>query len=181
MTNMKYGLWKTFTTQIKRIEEGKISYVYLIYILNALASGVIPVIGVFFTKIIIDEITTSNSIDVFLFKMLILIIISTICLVLKSILEGILSGKFLLLRQKEFEKVIHLYHTTKYENIENSDFQDTVNSASKALEGDDRGFEKSYSNFKIILTSLVSIILFSIILAYFNIFFNKKKSSKIAA
>ena len=62
---MKYGLWKTFTTQIKRIEEGKISYVYLIYILNALASGVIPVIGVFFTKIIIDEITTSNSIDVF--------------------------------------------------------------------------------------------------------------------
>ncbi|CDC70531.1 MAG TPA: ABC transporter ATP-binding protein [Acholeplasmatales bacterium] len=166
---MKYGLWKTFATQVKRIKEGQISYVYVIYIINALASGVIPVIGVFFIKIIIDEITMSNSIDGFLFKMLILIVISTICLVLKSILEGILSGKFLLLRQKEFEKVIHLYHTTRYENIENSEFQDTVNSAAEALEGDGRGFEKTYSNFKIILTSLVSIILFSIILAYFNI------------
>ena len=166
---MKYGLWKTFATQVKRIKEGQISYVYVIYIINALASGVIPVIGVFFIKIIIDEITMSNSIDGFLFKMLILIVISTICLVLKSILEGILSGKFLLLRQKEFEKVIHLYHTTRYENIENSEFQDTVNSATEALEGDGRGFEKTYSNFKIILTSLVSIILFSIILAYFNI------------
>ena len=99
---MKYGLWKTFATQVKRIKEGQISYVYVIYIINALASGVIPVIGVFFIKIIIDEITMSNSIDGFLFKMLILIVISTICLVLKSILEGILSGKFLLLRQKPF-------------------------------------------------------------------------------
>ena len=55
------------------------------------------------------------------------------------------------------------------ENIDNIEFQVTVNSATEALEGDGRGFEKTYSNFKIILTSLVSIILFSIILAYFNI------------
>ena len=34
---MKYGLWKTFATQVKRIKEGQISYVYVIYIINALA------------------------------------------------------------------------------------------------------------------------------------------------
>ncbi len=166
---MKYGLWKTFITQIKRINEAKLSGTYLLYFVNAIVSGLIPVISVFFIKIIVDEITISNSIEQFIWKMLILILLSALCLVLKSIFEGILAGNFFTLRQKEFERVIRLYYSTKYDNIEDSLFQDTMESATKAVDGDDRGFQKTYTNFKLILNSLFSIILFSIILANFHI------------
>ena len=101
---MKYGLWKTFITQIKRINEAKLSGTYLLYFVNAIVSGLIPVISVFFIKIIVDEITISNSIEQFIWKMLILILLSALCLVLKSIFEGILAGNFLPLDKKNLKE-----------------------------------------------------------------------------
>lgn len=166
---MKYTMMKTLKEQILRIKKAKRYDLYILYFIIAIFSGVIPVIGVFFTKIIIDAITNVSSTNDFIIKIIILVSICAICLIVSSIITGYLTSAFLYLRQKEFEIDINLYHKTKYENIENPVFQDKLQTALDAISGDGRGFQKTYENIGIILISLVSIILFCLIIGQFNI------------
>ena len=166
---MKYTMMKTLKEQLIRIKKAKRYDLYFVYVIIAIFGGLTPVIGVFFTKIIIDAITNASNVNDFIIKIIILTALCAVCLIISSVLSGYLSSSFLHLRQKEFEIDINLYHRTKYENIENPVFQDKLKTALDAIGGDGMGFQKTYENIGLILVSLVSIILFCIIIGKFNI------------
>ncbi len=164
----KYGYSKTLFRQIQLIKEAKLSYMYIFYILNAIFAGCIPVIGVFFTKLIIDVIEGTQDTTRLILTVTILIAASIICFGASKIMTPFLDGNFIKLRFQEFYRCLNIYHDMEYSNIENSKFLDRVNSAFKALQGDGRGFQNVYLKMKNLLAGFVSIILFCIIISLFN-------------
>ena len=136
---MKYTMMKTLKEQLIRIKKAKRYDLYFVYVIIAIFGGLTPVIGVFFTKIIIDAITNASNVNDFIIKIIILTALCAVCLIISSVLSGYLSSSFLHLRQKEFEIDINLYHRTKYENIENPVFQDKLKTALDAIGGDGMG------------------------------------------
>ena len=80
-----------------------------------------------------------------------------------------MSGSHQYLRQKEFERCIKFNHETKYENIEDSKFQDEFNTATRALNGDNIGFQAVYDDITKILVNIVTVVLFCLILGSYNI------------
>ena len=99
---MKYTMMKTLKEQLIRIKKAKRYDLYFVYSIIAIFGGLIPVIGVFFTKIIIDAITNAKSANDFIIKIIILVSICAICLIVSSIITGYLTSAFLYLRQKEY-------------------------------------------------------------------------------
>lgn len=164
----KYGIWKTFRLQMRLIRKGRLSHLYVLYILNAIFAGCIPVVGVFFSKLIIDTIEGSQNTTFLIFTVIILVTICIVCYTASKLLAPFLDCNFLFLRQLEFERCADLYHTVEYSNIEDSRFQDRIQTAFRALDGDGRGFQHVYIVLKSILEGLVSILLFCIIICLFN-------------
>lgn len=164
----RYGIWKTFRMQMRKIKEGKLRRLYLLYALNALFAGCIPVVGVFFSKLIIETIEGSEDTSVLIYTVILLISVCIVCYTVSKIITPFLNCNFLSLRQLEFERCAGLYQSVEYSNIEDSRFQDKIQTAFRALEGDGRGFQHTYLVLKDILEELVSILLFCIIICLFN-------------
>ncbi|MDE5545907.1 MAG: ABC transporter ATP-binding protein/permease [Anaeroplasmataceae bacterium] len=165
----KNTFFRTLGRQIHLIKTSKLSSIYFYWPMIALFGGCIPVIGVFYSKLIIECISQNRS-----QKDLILIIgvltgASILCYTISSIFRGITNTNYWCLRETEFHRVIKLYSEVDYEKIENPHFQDEVNVGFEGLQSDGWGFQAVYKNLENIFKSLISIVLFSVILSLFNV------------
>ena len=165
----KYSHLSTFWNQIKLIKKNKMSKLYILFIVNSLCLGTVPVISSFFTKVIIEAVTNSTTQENLILSIVILIGTTIILYSLGFILSAYLEGHFLMLRQVEFNKVIKLYRNIEYKYVEDKEFQDKFESAVQALNGDGMGFQHTYNQINALLRGLVSIILFFILLCLFNV------------
>lgn len=164
----KHSFWKTLKKQWDLIKIGKFSYIYLFYFIYAIFSGVIPVIGIFFTKFIINVIEQGQEEMKVVFTICGLVGVSILCFVVKELSNSFLQPRYLSLREREFFKIGRLYQEIEYENIEDSKFQDEIQSGFIALQGDGEGFEHTYTNIQQIFSSMVSIILLAVIISLFS-------------
>lgn len=164
----KYGFGKTLIRQMKLIKEAKLSYMYVLYILNAVFAGCIPVIGVFFTKLIIDVIEGTQDTTRLTITVIILIAACIVCFAASKMISPYLNGNFVRLRFQEFDRCMDLFYEVEYSNVEDSRFLDRLNAAFKALQGDGRGFQHAYDKIRSLLEGLVSIILFCVIISLFS-------------
>ncbi|MDE7213265.1 MAG: ABC transporter ATP-binding protein/permease, partial [Anaeroplasmataceae bacterium] len=165
----KNTFFRTLGRQIQIIKTSKISSIYFYWPLIALFGGCVPVIGVFYSKLIIECISEGKPQNDLFLIIGILTAASILCYTLSSIFKSLTRTNYFRLRQKEFHRVIKLYDGVDYEKIENPHFLDEVNVGFEALQGDGWGFEPTYHNLEDIFKSLISIILFSVILSLFNI------------
>lgn len=164
----KYGFWGTLWRQLCLIKEAKLLRIYVMYFVYAIFNGVIPVIGVFFSKYIIDVIQHNTSEARLIWTVVVLVGASIICFIISSVADAVLSPNFTALRVKEFIKVSNFYQKIDYEHIEDSKFRDEMENAIEALNSDGRGFQHTYASIKSIFSKIVSIILFCIILCLFS-------------
>ncbi|MBD5390630.1 ABC transporter ATP-binding protein [bacterium] len=165
----KYGLWKTIRKMFHLIHKGHFGYLYALWGVNSVVAGILPVVGVFFSKLIIDSIMASQTQNEIILRVVLLTGICMICFGIHRIFLAFLEPTYLSLRQQEFNRCIELYETVEYERVESSEFQDEMNVSFEALQSDGIGFEGAYRNIGELLTGLVSILLFTIILCFFNV------------
>lgn len=166
--NRKYSYGNTFVRQMSLFRKEHLSYIYFLYILNAICGGMVPVAGSFFTIIVIKLIQGSQDIMGLIISVSVLISICLVCYVISMAIHSFLEAQFLLVRVNEFNKDIDFYNRVKYEYIEDSEFQDRLNAGTRALDGDGQGFEHTYASFLNIVEYAVSIILFYIIISVYE-------------
>ncbi|MCM1131135.1 MAG: ABC transporter ATP-binding protein/permease [Roseburia sp.] len=160
---------RTIKRQLQLVREGRYFRVYFFCILKAIFGGSIPVLSVFFTKIIIDSILEQKGEWDLIYRVLALSGIGIVCFIISVLMNALIEPVFLDLRQKEFLRCAKLYQQIDYENIENPKVQDKMNAGFEALNSDGTGFQGVYTNLSRMLESLVSILLFAIILMFFSI------------
>lgn len=163
----KYGFLKTLKKQIHLIREAHMSYYYILWGINAIFGGIVPVVGVFYSKILIEMVEQGNE-QKLIYTILILSAISIVSFFVNTMITSILDGKNLWLRQLEFNRCVKFYHEVSYDKIEDPNFQDELREACMATDGDGMGFQPVYSNLTKMMVSLVSILLFFIILCLFH-------------
>lgn len=165
----KNTFFRTLGRQIHLIKTSKMSSIYLYWPLIAIFGGCVPVIGVFYSKLIIECIEQSSPQKDLILLVGILTGASILAYFISCILKAFSDTNYWCLREKEFHRIIKLYDEVDYEKIENPHFQDEVNVGFEALQSDGWGFQAVYKNLEDILKSIVSIILFSVILSLFNV------------
>ena len=165
----KFSILSTLKKQLQLIKEVKMSYLYLCYALSAIFGGMIPIISVFYAKLIIDVIQGSKNEQELIIRVVVLTMASVICFSIKTMIGGFAGSKYIRLRQNEFNRCARLYHDVDYKYIEDSRFQDHVNVGFRALESDGRGFQHVYSMLGILAADFVSIVLFFVLISQFSI------------
>ncbi|MDE7263888.1 MAG: ABC transporter ATP-binding protein/permease [Anaeroplasmataceae bacterium] len=169
MVKKECGFFETIKRQLGLIRKGHFSHIYVLWIVNAIFGGAVSVLGVFFTKLIIDCILEEKSIEEMSYRIMFLSVIAILCFSIHGIVKRYLDASYLKLRQKEFLVCIELYKKVDYEKIEDPTFQDEVNVGFRALDGDYQGFQAVYSNLGNLFVGLISIIIFTTILAFLNV------------
>lgn len=164
----KSGFFKTLSQQFKLIREGHQSYIYFLWVIQALFGGILPVVGVFFTKLIIDVILEGKPEQELIITVSVLSGICIVAYVVHKLIESYLSANYLKLRNQEFFKQIDLYNRVDYEKIENASFQEEMEAGFEALDSDGRGFQAVYKDLENLFVGIVSSILFCIILCFFS-------------
>lgn len=164
----KSGFFRTLGRQFKLINEGHQSYIYFLWVVQALFGGILPVVGVFFTKLIIDVILQGKPEQELIITVSILSGICIVAFTIHKLIEAYLSANYLQLRNQEFFKQIDLYNRVDYEKIENPSFQEEIEAGFEALDSDGRGFQAVYDNLGKLYVGIVSSILFCIILCFFS-------------
>lgn len=165
----KNHVFKTVIRQIAMIRQGHLSFIYFFWFIDTIFGGFLPVLSVFFTKIIMDVILKNQGQQELIWKVLVLSGVGLLCIILKLFVKAFLNPAYLHLRQIEFNRCAKFYQEVDYEKIEDSEFQDELQTGFMALSSDEPGFQAVYHNLGEILVNLFSIILFSIILCQFSI------------
>lgn len=165
----KYTYPYTLKRQLGMIKEGHLSYLYFLYPIYAIFGGIIPVLGTFFTKIVIDLVTGSQDTTTLIIYIVVLMSICIASFAIKTFAQNHLDAQSLLLREKEFYKSSKFFKTVKYENVEDSQFQDRIEIGSKALSSDGQGFQHTYVALMTLFGLGVSIVLFFILLSFYEI------------
>ena len=165
----KNTFFGTLKRQILLIKESKLLSIYAYWPFIALFGGCVPVIGVFYSKWIIECISHSKPQSYLILLVCVLTAASILTYTISHILRGLASTNYFVLRQKEFHRVIKLYGQVDYERIESPHFMDEVNVGFEALQGNGWGLEPTYKNLENIFTNLISVVLFAVILSLFNV------------
>src|SRR5574344_2188039 len=153
-----YSYIKTLNREIGLIGQGHQKKLYALIPIYAILAGLVPVISVFFTKIVIDLVQQSGDQNQLIVYICSLIGICFVCFGVSTIMETFFEATFLMLRQNEFFKNVDNFHRIDYKNIEDASFQDRFRAGVKATDSDGFGFEHTYISLDRILSMLVSII-----------------------
>lgn len=165
---VQYGFFKTLKRQLKLIKENHHSNLYFVWFFSAIFGGIIAILGVFYSRIIIDSILSGNQ-KYMVHMILILTGCSILFFCLNTMLNSYAKGQYQSLREVEFHRIIDLFNSVQYEKIERSDFQDEFYSGVACLGGDGEGFQAVYNNIGDLVVKIVSILLLSCLLFYYNI------------
>lgn len=164
----KFTIMTTLFQQLKLIQEAHMSRLFICYMLSFLCAGILPVISIFYTKLIIDILVQSPDQQQLIQTVMILSIFSILCFTVKTLVLGYANSTFIRLRQEEFNRCTKLYRYADYKYIEDPKFQDRINVGFTALQSDGRGFQHVYVMLNQVGASLVSILLFFLLLSRFS-------------
>lgn len=160
---MKYGFFRTLKRQFKIINTQKKYYIYLLYFLELIAKGAIPVISLFMLQIVIDALS-KNDFNYVLKPILIIIGLLLILGVISTLCEYLEQSVFLKIRMAEFPKLAQLYREMNYEFVEDEAFNEEFRLATTTFDGDNMGFQGTYSILFKIFPTIFTIILLVILL-----------------
>ena len=159
-----YSIWNVFKRQMDLIKQAKLSYMFVLYFVGVLSSGIASVVSVLFNRYIIEIIETNKNIDVLINRVILLTIICIITYGISIFMRHIIGALAMNLRNIEFLRCADLYHDVDFKNIEDSKFQDRINVGFEALQSDGQGFQAVYTRLFTVLSQIVSVILFVILL-----------------
>jgi len=149
------------------ISEGKKKYLFIIFVLNAFVSGLLPVLAVLIPRYIIDSIAIQNLQKVVIY-ISIFCIASIVLSIISHLFKGIAFGDFLALRLNQFSLMFQKFRFAAYEVLENPSFQAKRSVASKTLSYGDEGFQGTYNMIYLLLPQFVTIIGYTVILGLFK-------------
>lgn len=166
---MKYGFFRTLKRQFKIVNTQRKYYIYLLYFLELIAKGTIPVISLFMLQIVIDALS-KNDFNYVLKPILIIIGLLLILGVISTLCEHLEQSIFLKIRMTEFPKLAQLYREMNYEFVEDEAFNEEYRLATTTFDGDNMGFQGTYSILFKIFPTLFTIILLTILLIKISIY-----------
>lgn len=166
---MEYGFFRTLKRQFKIINTQKKYYIYLLYFLELIAKGAIPVISLFMLQIVIDALS-KNDFNYVLKPILIIIGLLLILGIISTLCEHLEQSIFLKIRMTEFPKLAQLYREMNYEFVEDEAFNEEFRLATTTFDGDNMGFQGTYSILFKIFPTLFTIILLTILLIKISIY-----------
>ena len=166
---MKYGFFRTLKRQFKIVNTQRKYYIYLLYFLELIAKGAIPVISLFMLQIVIDALS-KNDFNYVLKPILIIIGLLLILGVISTLCEHLEQSIFLKIRMTEFPKLAQLYREMNYEFVEDEAFNEEYRLATTTFDGDNMGFQGTYSILFKIFPTLFTIILLTILLIKISIY-----------
>ncbi|MDD3999737.1 MAG: ABC transporter ATP-binding protein [Bacilli bacterium] len=162
------SMYKVMARQLKLIKKRKKSYLYLIFFLNMIAGGVLPVLLPFIPKLVIDYLVEETNVDRIIYGIAIISGISLILACITVVCDSIKFVQFIDLRMQEFYELNERYLKIDYANLEDPVFRDRYQTATNALDSNHSGFEGAYHNFYALLPLFFSTILLSIIIGSFQ-------------
>lgn len=165
----KMSVFSALKKQWFLIREGHFSQLYFCYLMIAVFGGMIPVLSVFYTKLILEVIESSQSEQVLIKTILLLTMSCILCFVLNNLFSAYAESQYMSLRQKEFNRCAKLLHDVDYRYIEDSQFQDRIQVGFTALQSDGIGFQNVYKLFGNLFSKAVTLVLFFLLLSQFNI------------
>lgn len=160
--------FQIFKRTMKHIKDEKMSRMIWIYIIGGIAGGIAPVISTFFAKIIIDVILGSQEVNKLVISVMILAVASILSYGLYTIFNNNLFPYAMRLRMKEFQRCAHMFHDVDFVNIEDPKFEDRFGIGFRAMQSDGLGFQAIYTNLYIIISEIVSVILFVAVLTVYE-------------
>lgn len=161
----KYSDIRVFARQMKTIKKRKMSKMYLFYILGGIFGGLAPVVSTLFSKIIIDVIMGSQQTNNLIVSVIILTLSTIVSYGIFILLSNVIYSCGLYLRMKEFQHCVKMFHDVDFEKIEDPKFEDRFSIGFRAMQSDGMGFEAVYTNLFMIISEIVSVILFVTILS----------------
>ena len=161
------SFWNVIQYQIKIMIDMKKNYLFLIYLLYMFLSGLLPIVAIYFPRLIIDAIASDNQTRMFEY-ILWFSLLSVILSVGANLIEGIAIGNFLEMRLEQYSIYHKKYKDVSFQSLENPEFIAKRSSAMRTLSNNDEGFQGTYTLIFRLLPEIVSIIGFIIILGIFK-------------
>lgn len=161
------SFWRVIRYQIQVMIDMKKNYLFMIFLLYMVFFGLLPIVAVWFPRLIIDAIASGNQPRMF-DDILWFCLFSVILSVGANLLEGIAIGNFLEMRLEQYSIYHKKYQDVSFQYLENPDFIAQRSSAMRTLSNNDEGFQGAYTLVFRLLPEIVSLIGFVAILGVFK-------------
>lgn len=162
----KYSMKKILKRQFGTIKEQKLSFLYVLFILNMLLVGILPVINTVIPKLIIDAF--SSGISSVNFIIAVFIGISLVINICKVIFQHIKDGYFIKLRIGEFTNLNKKTMEIDYSYSEDAEFQTKMQTASTTLNNHHEGYEGTFHIVYRLLPVLVTVVAVIVVIGLFS-------------
>ena len=163
------GVFKIIFKLFCRVHK-EYKYIYILMFILTLSAGILPIVSLYLSEIIIDKITNVNDTKEIINIIIILCSIGIVLGFFKIMTSNMVSFRFLDVRMKEFVKVNNLTQTIDYKYLEDPNFKNKFNASLNVLNGDDIGFCGVLYNISKVLPLILSTIILSVIVGFFNIY-----------
>lgn len=164
----KHSIWEVFRFHIKFIIESKKSFVFFIFIIFAVSSGILNVVTVLFPRYIIDAIVVQDIdklllwIFIYGFSILGLMLVSTIA-------RNIFSGNVMAIKSLQARVFFKKYRHVSYRYLEDPTFQAKRSTALwAALGNNDMGYEGTLRSLFKLFPQILTVIGLTILLGLFS-------------
>lgn len=158
-SNMRYTLLKAMKYNRKLIPR------MLVYTISAVA---LPVLTVYFPKLIIDEVTGEREITKLVVIMVGFLLAGMLLSYVSSFLQNRTYGDFHEIRCRFMQEYQQKCLGLGLEKVESSDFLNKINMAKSCLYGSDGGFEGVLRELFVLLGALLTIVYYSIVIILFQ-------------
>ena len=160
-------MFKVIKRQLKILKDEKVKIVFLYFFLNALAGGLLPIVGVIMPKYILDSLANDN----FATSAIQIAALAGISLVLAftAIFSKLKAENiFIDIRLREFDKLNYKVLRIDYSYFEDEAFVTNTSEFTMTLNNNQDGFEGAYRRLFGLLPLIVTIILSALLLGFFN-------------
>lgn len=162
------NMLKIIIRQLRLIKKRKKSYLYLIYFLNMIAGGLLPVFAPFIPRIVIDNMVAGRDFGEIFRKIIIIVGLSMVLAITTVICDRIKFVQFIDLRMAEFYDLNDRFLKINYEHLEDPSFQDRYQTSTRTLSSNMFGFEGTFHTLFALLPLIFSSILLSVIIGLFQ-------------
>ncbi|MDA3932353.1 MAG: ABC transporter ATP-binding protein [Tenericutes bacterium] len=163
----KYSTWEVFKFHIKGIKESKKNFIFIIFIIYALSTGILNIVTVLFPRYIIDAIVVQNIDNLFLWIFIYGISILVLML-LSTITRNIFSGNAMAIKFAQFGVFFKKYRHVSYRYLEGPTFQAKRSTALWALGNNDIGYEGTLRSLFRLFPQILTVIGLTILLGLFR-------------
>ena len=142
--------------------------VYILYVLNTLCAGVLPVIGVIFPKLIIEALQGTSVDNIYLY-IGVFAGLSLVLSVISTYANGLALETFLTVRMRELTKVGYFMTRIDYALFEEADYLDRVEVGVESLGSDGRGYQHIFTTLFQLAPLILASLLYVYLIGSFNI------------